>query len=293
MLLQLIANGMVNGCLYALLGLSFALVYNTTRILHVAHGAVYTAAAYLCWVSLAEFGWPLFPAVASAILASALLGVGMEVTVYAPLARRNAPLMVALLSSLGLYVATVNLLALVFDNDTKLLFPGLESTYRFGPVILTQVQLSTVIVTGVLLSLLVLLLRRSDWGRAIRAVRDNATLAEVLGIDVASVRRWAFALASALAGVASILAALDVGINPSVGLPMLLTATVALIVGGVGTFGGPILGGLLLGLLQSFVVWGLSARWSAAATFGVLIAFLLLRPEGLVGRRRRLEEAWG
>ena len=135
-------------------------------------------------------------------------------------------------------------------------------------------------------------MQRSRWGKVIRAVRDDATLASVLGINLPGVRLSVFAVGSALAGLAAILSALDVGVDPYVGMPALLTAAVALIVGGVGTFEGPVLGAFLLGLLQSLVVWKISARWTDAITFAVLILFLLFRPAGLVGRRRRLEEAW-
>ena len=292
MLLQLLANGFVNGCLYALMALGFALIYNTTKIFHIAHGAIYTAAAYACWLLLVQLHWPTVLAIGISLLLAALLGALTELWVYAPLVRRNASTLVALLSSLGLYVALVNLIAMLFGNETKVLRPGIEKTYHFGSVILTRVQLAEVATALVLLPAFVLLLQRSRWGKAIRAVRDNPTLASVLGINLRAVRLWVFAGGSALAGLAAILAALDVGVDPNVGMPALLTAAVALIVGGVGTFEGPVLGAFLLGLLQSLVVWKISARWTDAITFAVLIAFLLFRPAGLAGRKRRLEEAW-
>lgn len=290
--LQLFANGCVNGCLYALLALSYALVYNTTRTFHIAHGAVYTTGAYLGYVFLIWFGWPLSAAIVLAVLLSAVLGMASEFAVYAPLVRRNASLLVALLSSLGLYVALVNLVALLFGNETKLLRPGVEKAYHIGPVILTRIQLAEVATSMLFLPAIVLLLKSTSWGRILRAVRDNPTLAAVLGINVAGVRLWVFALGSALAGLTAMLAALDVGMNPQMGMPALLSAAVALIVGGIGTFEGPIMGGFLLGLLQSLIIWGISARWSDAITFAMLIVFLLFRPWGLAGRRHRLEEVW-
>lgn len=290
MLLQLLANGLVNGCMFALMALGFALIYNTTKVFHIAHGAVYTAAAYACFVLHVQLNWPLAIAVAGSVAAATALGVVIELALYAPLTRRNASTLVALLSSLGLYVALVNLIALLFGNETKVLRPGVEKTYGFLGVILTRIQLAEVATAAVILPLLVLLLRGALWGKIIRAVRDNPTLAEVLGVNLAAVRIAVFALGSALAGLAASLAALDVGMDPQVGMPALLIAAVALIVGGVGTFEGPVIGGFLLGLLQSLVVWQISARWTDAITFAILIIFLLFRPEGLAGRRRRLEE---
>jgi len=292
MLLQLLANGLVNGCLYALMALGFALIYNTTRTFHIAHGAIYTVAAYLCWFFMVPLGWPVIAAVVIAIVGAAVLGVLVEVIVYAPLERRGASQLVALLSSLGLYVALVNLVAMVFGNEAKVLLPGIGTTYHFGTVILTRVQLIEMTTALVLLPASVVVLKRSRGGKIIRAVRDNATLARVLGINLWSVRIWVFAAGSALAGLASVLAALDVGVDPNVGMQALLTAAVALIIGGVGTFEGPVLGAFLLGLLQSLLVWKISARWTEAITFAVLILFLLFQPGGLVARRRRFEEAW-
>jgi len=289
-LLQLLANGFVNGCLYALMALGFALIYNTTRTFHIAHGAIYTAAAYLCWLFLVS--WPVMAAVTAALAGAAVLGALTELAVYTPLERRGASPLVAILSSLGLYVALVNLIAMLFGNETKVLRPGIEKTYHFGSVILTRIQLAEVVVAIVLLPAFVALLKYSRWGGIIRAVRDDATLARVLGINLRGVRLWVFVAGSALAGLAAILSALDVGVDPNVGMSALLTAAVALIIGGVGTFEGPVLGAFLLGILQSLVVWKISARWTDAITFAVLILFLLFRPAGIAGRKRRLEEAW-
>lgn len=290
MLFQLLANGLVNGCLYAILAVSFGLIYNTTRTLHVAHGGAYTAGAYFCYLFLVQLNSPLWAAIGLAVLLSAALGVAMEIIVYAPLARRGGSPLVAFLSSLGVYVAIVNIVALFFGNETKVLRPGIEKAYHFGSVTLTSTQLAQVLVALVLLPAFVLFLRHTIWGRVIRAVRDNQTLASVIGINVQSARIGVFALGSGMAGLAAVLAALNIGIDPQVGMPALLTAAVALIVGGVGTFEGPVLGGFLLGFLQSLMVWKFSARWTDTLTFVVLILVLVFRPSGIAGRRLRLEE---
>ncbi|KDA52836.1 hypothetical protein EG19_10890, partial [Thermoanaerobaculum aquaticum] len=211
MLLQFLANGLVNGCIYALMALGFALIYNTVKVFHIAHGAVYTAAAYVCFALHVQLRWPLVTSVMAAVGAAAFLGTIIELCLYAPLARRNASPLVALLSSLGLYVALVNVIALVFGNETKVLRPGIEKTYQFSNVILTRIQLAELITALVLLPILVLFLRGTLWGKVIRAVRDNPTLAQVLGINLAKVRMAVFAMGSALAGLTAVVVALDVG----------------------------------------------------------------------------------
>lgn len=288
---QLLANGIVNGCVLALMSAGFSLIYNTTRVFHIAHGGVYTVAAYLCYAFLVQMHLSLSVSILLALLLTALLGSLVEYVVYAPLAKRRASLAIALLSSLGLYVVLINTVAMIWGNETKVLRSGVEATVRFGSVILTRIQIMQVIVAAILISLFLWVLRATRWGRILRAVRDNPTLTSVMGVNLYRIRLAIFTAGSALAGVAAILTALDVGMDPNIGLPVLLTAAVALIIGGVGSFGAPIAGAFLIALLQSLLIWRISARWVDAFTFGFLIICLLVRPQGLLAGRRRAEEA--
>lgn len=291
MLWQLLANGLVNGCVLALMSASFALIYNTTRIFHIAHGAIYTVAAYLCYAFLVQLRLPLSVAILFALLLTGLLGAAVECVLYAPLARRRASLAIALLSSLGLYVVLVNIVAMVWGNETKVLRPGVEATVQVGSVILTRIQIMQVIVAVCLIACFLWTLRATRWGRILRAVRDNPTLTSVMGVNLYRVRLAIFTAGSMLAGVAAILIALDIGMDPNVGMPVLLTAAVALIIGGVGSFEAPIVGAFLIALAQSLLIWKVSARWVDAFTFGFLIVCLLVRPQGLLAGRKRAEEA--
>lgn len=230
-------------------------------------------------------------AIGVALIGAALFGVMVELFIYAPLDRKKASTLVALLASLGLYVAGVNTLALIFGNETQILQPNIQATHKFAGIILTQIQVAQIATAVIILPLFVLFLKYSTIGKIIRAVRDNPQLSRVLGTNPQRVRTVVFVLGSLLAGGAAILSALDVGIDPNSGLPALLVAVVALIIGGLGTFDGPIWGAFLLGILQSLVVWKFEARWTDAITFGVLILFLLFRPQGIFGKRGRVEES--
>jgi len=148
-----------------------------------------------------------------------------------------------------------------------------------------------VVVAVVLFIGLVLLLRKTRLGQQLRAMRDDPELVTVIGLNPRTLRRVVFGLGSALAAVAAILLGLDVDIDPHIGLAAVLNGAVAVIIGGVGRFEGAALGALVLGLLQSVAVWQTSARWQEAVTFGVLILFLLFRPQGILGKKRRVEEA--
>lgn len=288
---QLLANGLVTGCAHALVALGFALIYNTTRIFHIAHGAVYAVAAYLFYSFYVLWGIPLTGAAFLTVVGATVLGVLIDEVIHVPLDEQDSSMLIHLLSSLGLYIALVNVIAIFYGNQTTVLSSGVGATYSIGGVILTQIQVATVVVAVVLFIGLVVLLRKTRLGQQLRAMRDDPELISVMGLNPRTLRRVVFGLGSALAAVAAILLGLDVGIDPHIGLAAVLNGAVAVIIGGIGLFEGAAVGALVLGLLQSVAVWQASARWQEAVTFGVLILFLLFRPQGILGKQRRVEEA--
>ena len=291
MLAQLLVNGIIMGCLYALIGLGFGLIYNTTRLFHFAHGALYTVAAYLFYLFSISVALPLWLAVILALLLTSFLAVILEKGIYYPFAKAGCSLLILMIASLALYIILVNFIALFFGNETKVLSPGVQKTYHFASVIVTQIQLLEVFVFLLLFVAFFFLLKKTSLGRTIRALRDNPDLVTALGIDVQRVRWQVFVLGTLLTSAAALLSAYDVGIDPYSGLSALLAGAVAVIVGGIGIFESASLGGIILGLLQSLVIWQTSAKWQEAIVFIVLIFFLLFRPQGLLGKRKRLEEA--
>jgi branched-chain amino acid transport system permease protein len=134
------------------------------------------------------------------------------------------------------------------------------------------------------------MLRKTAFGKVIRAVRDSAELVSAMGVNLPRTRRAVFALGSAVSGLAAILLGLDVGIDPNIGMAAVLNGAIAVIIGGVGVFRGAVVGAFVLGILQSLVVARFSGRWADALAFVVLILFLIFRPEGVLGPSRRVEE---
>jgi branched-chain amino acid transport system permease protein len=286
---QFIVNGLISGSTYAIVAMGFALIYNTTRIFHFAHGAVYTFGAYIFYTFGRVFGFPFPVAVAFSALLTGTLGLLIDAGMYYPLVRRKSPLLTQLLSSIGLYSVIVNVIAIVFGSDPKTLDVSLQPTYRLGSIVLTQIQLITLLVFVILFVLLVTTLYLTRLGRTVRAMRDDPELLTVMGVDQLKTRRIIFFVGSLFAAIAAILTGLDVGIDPYAGIGVFLNAAVALIIGGVGNFKGVAFGALGLGLLQSLVVSQTSTRWQEPVTFVVLILFLLWRPHGLFAPHRRVE----
>ena len=283
---QLILNAVLTGSVYVLVALGFALIYGTTRFFHFAHGVVFTAGAYFTFLFKTWLGFPLSISILLAILLSTLLGCLMELSAYRPLRRKGASSLLLLLASLGMYIVFQNVISMVFGDDTKSIRSGVvkEGLNVFGARI-TPIQILIICVSVVLVVAVVLFLKKTKMGKAMRAVANDPELASVSGIDSDRVILWTFAVGSALAGVAGILVALDVDMTPTMGMNALMMGVVAVIIGGVGSIPGVALGALLLGMAQHLGVWYISSQWQDAIAFIILAAFLLFRPQGFLGRR--------
>ncbi|MDR2773201.1 MAG: branched-chain amino acid ABC transporter permease [Tannerella sp.] len=288
MFAQFIINGMITGILYGLSAIGFALVYNTTRIFHIAAAALYVAAAYAFYYAFNVLGIPLGWAALTAVFVTAGLSMLCEWVVYKPLSRKKSSLNVVMISSIGVMTALVNVVAMIFGNETKVLDNNMQDTYHFGEIIITRPQMLQAAVGILLMAAFLAFLKFSRFGLKTQALSNNVTLFEVLGFHVAATRMMVFALSGVFLATGSCLTAYDIGMDPHMGMPVLINAMVAMIIGGVGRFNACILGGLLLGVLQSLVVYQFSANWQNAITFLVLLLFLFFKPQGILGYKKRM-----
>jgi branched-chain amino acid transport system permease protein len=291
MFVQVLANAVVAASVYALVALSFALIYLPVRFFHFAHGATLVWGAYLCYTGHVILKLPFWIAAPLAVLASALLGVVMELGVYRPARRRGASPTILLLTSLGLYVVLQNLISAFFGDGTQSMRSGpFVDSLRFLGARITGPQLLIVGFAIGVFPLVWLGLKFTAFGRAMRAIACDSELAFVSGVNRDQVILGAFAFGSALAALTGILISLDVDMTPTMGLHLLMLGVVAVIAGGIDSVPGVALGALLLGLAQHFGVWKLGAEWQETITFIVLIAFLLCRPQGVFGKPLRKAE---
>jgi len=287
--MQIIANGLIQGLLFALMGMAFSLVYSTTRTFHIALGAIYALAPYILLACIqAGVGWVI--GVVAALCISALVGLICEEVLHWPFVRKGAPPEVHIIGSLGMFLVLIQIIALIWGNDTQVLRAGVDEVYTAAGIRLTRAQLvggggAIIVMAGFFLWL-----RRSDLGLQFRAMADNPVLLSLLGRNVRNLRRMVFMVSAGMAGVVALATAYDVGFDPHGGLQAVLVGIVATIMGGRGSLFGAALAGLLLGILRSQVIWHFSARWEEAATFLILALILFFRPQGLFGRALRLEE---
>ena len=284
---QFIVNGLITGVLYSLMAIGFALVYNTTRIFHIAAAGIYVFAAYMFWLFAVTLHLPLLSAAFIAIMLTMGLSLTTEVTVYRPLKKRKASLNVVMIASIGLMTVIVNLIAMFFGNETKVVDNSIQQPLVLGDIIVTMPQMWQLVVGSCLLLVFMIALSWTNWGVRLRALSSDETLYETLGYNVRSSRTVVFLLSAVFIAVASCLTVYDVGMDPNMGMTVLINAMVAMIIGGVGRFSTCLLGGLTLGVLQAVTVYFFSSNWQNAVTFLVLLIFLFLRPQGIAGYKQR------
>ncbi len=287
MIWQFIINGLITGILYSLLAIGFALVYNTTKIFHIAAAGIYVFAAYMFWFFAAKMELHIILASITAIVLTMTLSFLSEVSVYRPLKNKKASLNVAMIASIGLMTVIVNTIAMFFGNETKVVENSILKPFSFGDIIITTPQMYQAVIGIIVLAAFLIILRWTNWGLRLQALSADETLFETLGYNTNHTRIAVFLASGIFIAIASCLTVYDVGLDPNMGMSILINAMVAMIIGGVGKFSTCITGGLTLGVLQSLTVYQFASNWQNAVTFLVLLILLFLRPQGIAGYKQR------
>jgi len=291
MIQQLIINGIITGSIYALIAIGFAIIYRTVKFFHFAHGIVFAAGAYFAYTFFILFDINPLISFFLSIAIAGLLGIAIDRFVYYPLRKNNAPNLVYLIASFGVFIFLQNLIQLIFGAQILTLRTGLiKEGHHFIGAVITDIQVLIIVVSFILFLLTWLFIQKSKLGKAIRAVSDDSIGARVVGINSEKVILTVFALGSALAGVAGILISLETNIEPTMGFNAILKGIIASIVGGIGSIPGALFGGLFLGLVENLGIWKIQAGWKDAIAFAILIIFLLLKPSGIMGIKTKKEQ---
>jgi branched-chain amino acid transport system permease protein len=284
---QLIANSLIAGSLYALVAIGFNLIYGATKFFNLAHGALAVAGGYTVFFLTKILGWPIIISIILGVLVAGLLGYLSEVLVYRKLRNRKSSHMVLLVASLGLLTAIQAIIAILFTSQFQTLSRqnSVSKIFDIGGGIITDIQLYMFISVFVIAIGLGIILKFTLFGKSIKAVSDDEEVSRIVGINTNKVIGIIFFVGSAIAGYAGILAGFDTGLEPTMGMSLLLKGVIASIIGGVGSLSGGILGAFLLGFVENFGIWKISGEWKDAIAFGLLIIFLLFRARGIFGRK--------
>lgn len=289
-LAQLLANGIVTGSIIALAAIGISLVYGILRIVNFAHGDYLAFGAYAAFLVNVTWGRNMVLAALAAIVATAALSIALEAVLWKPMRRKGAGLFTLFVTGIGLALVLRHALFLVATAEPRVYKVDVFQVYDVGGVRLSQSQLVGVAISVVALVAVALVLARTSIGKWMRAVSDDAALAAIAGVDVDRVVRFTWVLAGGLAGLAGVLAGLlQATFDPNIGFLLLLPVFAAVILGGIGSAYGALAGGLVLGIAMEVSTWhvlggGLSAVWKPVVAFSLLVAVLLVRPQGLFGR---------
>lgn len=282
-LLDPLVTGLVNGNAYALIALGLSLIFGVADLVNFAHGSVFAFGAMLGWYFTAVLHWPLALAIGGVIVVTALLGVVIERVAVRPLAR--APRIAPLLSTVAVALILDRASQLIFTPDTQL-FPNLlpRTAWQLGDI---RISVTDLVMLGVTLASLValwLFLSRTRLGRALRATAQDRDAALQMGVNAGALEALAFAISSALAGIGGVLVGMYYrNVEPSMGFAAGIEGFAAATLGGLGNLPGAVVGGLLLGVMESYGVTWFGGSTRGMIAFGVLVLVLWLRPGGLFG----------
>lgn len=284
-LAQLAANGVWIGGIYSLLGVSWAVVFNTTRVFHIAHGVTYALGGYVTSLLVTRAGVPLALALPASFLAGSALGAFFDFGFYRPLRARGTTQMVTFVASLGALTTGIATIVAIVGPDPVIASTPYESVVVLGPVRLTVLQIIVAVVAYGCVAATLVAWRRGWFGRAMRATTTDSELAGLVGIRVSRAYALAMVLGSGLGALAGALAGLTQGASSDMGFNGALIAAVAVLIGGIGSLTGAAIGGVLLALAMNVGIWQLSSEWQLSIAFGVLMIFMVVRPRGLLGER--------
>jgi branched-chain amino acid transport system permease protein len=298
---QILVDGLISGTMIGLGAIGVTLTYSILRFANFAHGEFISIGAYAAFavsgalgylftgltnpIGPFSFGWSLPIAAVVAVALTAGLALLVDAVLFRPLRARRGAVIILVMASFGAALALRNMVEFIFTSNPAYFTSNLQIAMPLGggmratPDQLLCLSLAAVLVVGVHV-----LLRYTGIGRAMRAVAENPQLSGVVGIDVRTVVRTVWTLGAGLACIAGIIAGLIVQIRPEMGLDLLLPLFAAAILGGIGSVPGAMLAGLIVGLAEALTVQICGAQWRSAVAFVILVAILLLRPQGLFGR---------
>jgi branched-chain amino acid transport system permease protein len=286
MLEQQLVNALSLGCVYALFALGFTLVFGVLGVINLSHGAVFMLGAYAALSVVTHLSAPLWVALLVALLVSGTLGLLIDVLVLRPLRRRHAPHLIPMIATIGIAIFFNSAVQGVFGAE-NLRFPSdtvPDRELQFWGIQISVLEVAIVVLSFALMAGLMIVMRKTQLGRALRAIAESPKAAALLGIDVEGLFYLTSFTAAALGGIGGVLIALySNAVFPLMGQPMLHKGIAVIILGGMGDIRGAMLAGLFLGFAEVLSVAYIGSDMRDAVAFGLLFLVLLVRPKGLFG----------
>ena len=281
--LQQILNGLAIGSVYTLVALGLTVVFGILGIAHFAHGSLAMFGGYLTFVFSTSMGLSFFASIAMAMPVGAVMGMLIERLAYRPV--RDAPHINAFIIALGLTMMLEGGNLLLFGADQVIIQTPYQQVFDFGGIFVAQLRMVVIVTAVTLVAVVMLLLLKTKTGKSVRAVAQNRHAAVLMGVNVNFVSSVVFAISSALGVAAGALIGALLALAPGVGESFAVKGFAGLILGGLGSLPGAILGGLVLGVSESLAAGFLSSAYKDVISFLIMILVLLVMPQGLMGKK--------
>ncbi len=283
--IEQILNGLITGSMYALIGSGIALVYGTMKVLNLAHGEFYMLGGYFTWYLAVSLGINPAIAIPAAVAIAFCLGMLIQKLTVEYLILRDNWAFTTIAATMGLSIILQNAALLVFGANFNTVPSYIEGVMVLGDIRISWQRVLIFVVALATIGFMTWLLKYTRLGWSIRATSQDRDAAQVVGIPVKRVYMICFGLAAALGALAAAMLAPINAINPWSGMPVLLKGFVVVVLGGLGSFPGAILGGLLLGVVEAVGVQLTSSEWRDVISFTLMIAVIWWRPWGLFGKK--------
>ncbi len=285
-ILEQLINGLRTGSIYALIALGYTMVYGIAKMINFAHGDIIMVGAYALYVAIVLLHLPVIPAIIFTCVVCSVLGILIERIAYKPL--RNAPRLAVLITAIGVSYFLQSASLLIF-KATPIPFQSIINidSITIGGVTVSGITIVTLVVTTISMIALTLFINKTKAGSAMRAVSEDMGAAQLVGINVNKTITLTFAIGSFLAAIAGILYICQYqSLKPTMGALPGIKAFVAAVLGGIGSIPGAMLGGIILGIIESLSKAFISTELSDAIVFSVLVIVLLVKPSGFLGKKK-------
>ncbi|MEM3550695.1 MAG: branched-chain amino acid ABC transporter permease [Candidatus Bathyarchaeia archaeon] len=283
LILLILLYGFARGCIYGVIALGLNLIFGTMKIVNLAHGAMCLLSAYIVYSLFFLTGFDPYLLMFIAILVFFGFGLGL----YSGIFRRTKDASSSTISSYGLLIALQMVMVIIWTANPKAIpSPSTSAIVPLGVVSISLSRIVLIFVCVIVAFLLILLLKRTMFGKALRATSEDAETASLMGISVMKINALAFSLGIVLACLAGVVYGINYSFDPYLGLMLTLKAMVALTLGGLGNPIGAITGGFILGIVENVIAYQFGATWADVASYFAFIIILLVRPSGIFGKGR-------
>lgn len=283
LILSLLVDGICTGARYAILGMGFALIFNTQRMFDLSFGGVYTWTGFAFWILAVTFGIPLGFAAILALAFCLVLSFGVQKLYVSKLRKKSSKSVSIMLGSMAVMMTMEAIAAMIWGGEIRVARLGPADIFKFGSIQISDIKLYTVLCAVGIFVVVEFVFMRTPLGIKSRAIASNPRLATIVGLDAEKIVILTTCLGCALIGLDAILVTADTGVYPAIGFQSMLVAFMAVILGGIGSFEGAFIGGMMIGLIRTFAVLKFPTLWQELILFAVLFSIIAFKPNGLLG----------